>query len=101
MLRRPVIPDDCQHNAHMYYILLSPDIDRQVVIEKFKLQDISAIFHYVPLHSSPAGMNYGRAIGDMSETNDLASRLLRLPLWIGLSHQEQDSIISLIREFNE
>lgn len=101
MLRRPVIPDDCLHNAHMYYILLSPDNDRQALIKKFKMQGISAVFHYVPLHSSPAGMNYGRAAGDMNETNDLASRLLRLPLWIGLSHQQQDGIISVIRSFNE
>jgi dTDP-4-amino-4,6-dideoxygalactose transaminase len=101
VLRRPVIPGECQHNAHMYYILLSPDSDRQAVIEEFKMQDISAVFHYVPLHSSPAGMNYGRAVGNMNETNDLASRLLRLPLWIGLSNHQQDGIISVIREFNE
>lgn len=101
ILRRPVIPGECQHNAHMYYILLSPDSDRQAVIEEFKMQDISAVFHYVPLHSSPAGMNYGRAVGNMNETNDLASRLLRLPLWIGLSNHQQDGIFSVIREFNE
>src|SRR5690606_14098588 len=56
LLRRPVIPAECQHNAHMYYILLPEQQDRQAVIDGLKAQQISTVFHYVPLHSSPAGL---------------------------------------------
>jgi dTDP-4-amino-4,6-dideoxygalactose transaminase len=101
VLKRPVVPDDAKHNAHMYYILLAPEISRQEVLEKFKVQDISAVFHYVPLHTSPAGMNYGRFVGNMHHTNELSERLIRLPLWVGMSQLQQDRIISVLYKINE
>jgi dTDP-4-amino-4,6-dideoxygalactose transaminase len=61
LFRRPIVPPDCQHNGHMYYILLAPEIERQMVLDELKRNKIGAVFHYVPLHSSPAGMRFGRA----------------------------------------
>jgi dTDP-4-amino-4,6-dideoxygalactose transaminase len=88
LLRRPVVPADCRHNAHMYYVLLAPRIDRQSVINGLKRQGIDAVFHYVPLHSSPGGQRYGRAQGDMSVTVRVARALLRLPVWLGVERDQ-------------
>lgn len=92
LLRRPVIPADCQHNGHLYYILLAPGIDREVVLEALKARGIHAVFHYVPLHSSPAGRRFGRAHGELPLTNSLSARLIRLPLWIGLGEARQQRV---------
>jgi dTDP-4-amino-4,6-dideoxygalactose transaminase len=92
-LRRPIVPADCQHNAHMYYVLLSPGIDRQAVLDRLKNDGINAVFHYVPLHSSRAGQKYGRASGDLSITDSISERLIRLPLWIGLTLGQQNSVV--------
>ncbi|MBS0593603.1 MAG: dTDP-4-amino-4,6-dideoxygalactose transaminase [Proteobacteria bacterium] len=87
-LRRPVVPGHCVHNAHMYYILL-PDLQaRTAVIDKLKTLGVHSVFHYVPLHSAPAGLKYGRAHGELRVTDDVAERLLRLPLWVGLEEQQ-------------
>lgn len=99
ILRRPVLPDGCSHNAHMYYVILAAGVDRQTVLTDFKSNDISAVFHYVPLHSSPAGKRLSKSAVDMTHTNDLSSRLIRLPLWVGLSRDEQKSIIQILYEF--
>jgi dTDP-4-amino-4,6-dideoxygalactose transaminase len=98
LLRRPIIPDGCVHNAHMYYVLLAPEIDRQSVLDAFKREQISAVFHYVPLHSSPGGIRYGRAHGDLSVTNQQAERLIRLPLWVGLSQKQQDIVVKVLSD---
>ncbi|WP_416049425.1 dTDP-4-amino-4,6-dideoxygalactose transaminase [Cupriavidus basilensis] len=97
-LRRPIIPAECAHNAHMYYVLLEPGIDRQKVLERLKARGINAVFHYVPLHSAPGGMQYGRQHGSLSVTDSIASRLIRLPLWIGLTLEQQSFIVSVISE---
>jgi dTDP-4-amino-4,6-dideoxygalactose transaminase len=94
-LRRPIIPKDCQHNAHMYYILLESLEKRTEVIALLKEQNVHAVFHYVPLHNSPAGKKYGRTNGELRHTDDLADRLLRLPLWVGMD-EEQDKVIALL-----
>lgn len=96
LLRRPVIPAECDHNAHMYYVLLSPSIDRQYAIDELKQRGISTVFHYVPLHSSPAGLRYCRAVGDLPVTCTASERLLRLPLWVGLAQDEQARVIETI-----
>jgi dTDP-4-amino-4,6-dideoxygalactose transaminase len=84
LLRRPVIPAHCTHNAHLYYLLL-PTLDvRTHFIEALKERDIGAVFHYIPLHSSPAGRRYGRAHGELPVTESLSERLVRLPLWLGM-----------------
>lgn len=88
ILRRPVIPDNCRHNGHMYYILLHTLSHRSSVIDLMQQQGINTVFHYVPLHSSPAGKRYGRAAGALAQTDEVADRLLRLPLWIGVDAEE-------------
>lgn len=84
LLVSPSIPPECQHNAHMYYILLPSQAHRQHVQRALKEHDILAVPHYVPLHSSPVGSRLGRASGAMTVTDDLSARLLRLPLWVGV-----------------
>lgn len=96
VLRRPVIPESCQHNAHMYYVLLAPEIDRQAVLTELKRYEIYSVFHYVPLHSSPAGQRYGRVHGELANTNSLAERLIRLPLWVGLTEAQQAMVVNVL-----
>lgn len=96
-LRRPLVPDTCRHNAHMYYILL-PDLEtRSSLIQVLAQHHISAVFHYVPLHEAPMGRRVGRAGGELAVTTDLADRLLRLPFWIGVE-QHQPTITRLIAQ---
>ncbi len=82
-LRRPIVPHDCQHNAHVYYILLPDQLFRSPLIDRLKACNIHSVFHYVPLHTSPMGQRLGRAIGSMAVTNNISERLLRLPMWVG------------------
>lgn len=96
LLRRPVIPDSCQHNAHMYYVLLANGIDRQGVLGDLKRNEIYSVFHYVPLHSSPAGLRYGRTHGSLEITNLQSERLIRLPLWVGLAEAQQEHIVEVL-----
>ena len=85
-IRRPVIPDECEHNAHMYYLLL-PDMQaRTEFINSLKNMNISAVFHYIPLHNSPMGLKVGRIGSEMNHTEDVSDRLVRLPLWLGLEN---------------
>lgn len=89
-VRRPVIPDHCGHNAHLYYLLLHDLDDRNAFIAAMNEAGIQCIFHYVPLHNSPQGLAAGRAVGGLPVTTDVADRLVRLPLWLGLEeHQER------------
>lgn len=92
LLRRPIVPAHCQHNGHLYYVLLPQGADRGAVLGKLRQAEIQAVFHYVPLHSAPAGRHFGRAHGDLSRTTDLSERLIRLPFWIGLQEQHQQRI---------
>lgn len=98
ILRRPIVPEECQHNAHMYYVLLNPEIDRQAVLGTLKQNAIDSVFHYVPLHSSPAGQRYGRVHGSLDVTNQQSERLIRLPLWVGLTEQQQNKVIGCLLE---
>lgn len=96
VLRRPIIPSECAHNAHMYYVLLAPEVDRQRVLDEFRKHNIGAVFHYVPLHSSPAGQRYGRSHGELPITNSASERVVRLPLWIGLSEEKQSYVVNVL-----
>lgn len=96
MVRRPIIPGDCRHNAHMYYILLNSLEKRSMLIENLKEHGVNVVFHYVPLHSSPAGKRFGQVHGSMSVTQDMSDRLARLPLWIGLSGDQQEKIVDVL-----
>ena len=83
-IRRPIVPTDCEHNAHMYYLLLRDLADRTEFIQAMKQQGINCVFHYVPLHNAPQGLACARSFGELPVTSDHADRLVRLPLWVGL-----------------
>jgi dTDP-4-amino-4,6-dideoxygalactose transaminase len=99
-LRRPYIPNGCQHNGHMYYILLPSLKQRDQAIATLAQQGINAVFHYVPLHSAPAGQRYARSHGSLKNTTELAFRLLRLPMWIGLELEQERVIEQLLKILN-
>ena len=96
LLRRPVIPEACRHNAHMYYILLPSAEKRSLLMDYLRSKGINTVFHYVPLHSSEMGLVYGRPGGELDQTTDLASRLLRLPLWLGME-EHMDEVIQEVQ----
>lgn len=98
VLRRPYIPEGCQHNAHMYYVLLSSEMDRQQVLAEMKRNNIFPVFHYVPLHSSPAGRRYGKISGTLPITDAFSERLIRLPLWLNLTDAQQDKVVTVLKE---
>jgi len=79
LLRRPIVPPECKHNAHMYYLLLRNLAARSDFIARLKEKAIASVFHYVPLHSAPAGRRFGRCHGDMAVTDDISERQVRLP----------------------
>ena len=91
-VRRPVVPDECIHNAHIYYLVLRNRNERDRVIAELKVRGVAALFHYVPLHSSPAGRKLSRCATSMAVTDDLSGRLVRLPLWLGLEAFQQTVI---------
>ncbi len=97
-LRRPVISDGCEHNAHMYYLILNGQEERARFIEFMRQRDVSCVFHYVPLHSSPFGLARGRVSGECRHTEDFAERLVRLPLWLGVE-SAQDRVIEAVFDF--
>jgi dTDP-4-amino-4,6-dideoxygalactose transaminase len=93
LLQRPIVPSHCQHNAHMYYLMLE-DLDaRTRFIDGLKERGIGVVFHYVPLHSSPMGERVGRTSGDLSVTDRQSARLVRMPLWIGLE-EHMDELLA-------
>lgn len=100
-VRRPFVPPHCEHNAHMYYLVTQSLDERTKLIEHLKRQDIMAVFHYIPLHSAPAGKKYGKYVGGMQETNRVSETLLRLPLFFDITKSEQDKVVCAVLEFYE
>ena len=96
---RPFVPTECKHNAHLYYLLLPDNTTRTNYIEFMLANSMMPVFHYVPLHSSPMGLRVSKVCGDMSNTDDLSQRLVRLPLYVDLDDAEQDRIIGATLEF--
>jgi dTDP-4-amino-4,6-dideoxygalactose transaminase len=95
----PTIPESCIQNAHMFYLKVSNLDERSELIEYLKKHDIMAAFHYVPLHSASAGSRFGSFHGQDNYTTPESERLIRLPLWYGMTEQEQNQVISAIKEF--
>lgn len=95
-LRRPIVPSDCDHNGHLYYVLLPDQARRTRLINGLKGLGIFAPFHYVPLHTSPAGLRFGRAQGRLPVTERAGECLVRLPIWLGLEPQ-LDEVIEGVR----
>jgi len=83
-LIRPTVPEGCEHNAHMYYMLLPSLEARTQFIASLRTQGVQSVFHYIPLHTSPAGKAFGRSAGDLPVTVDVSDRLVRMPLWLGV-----------------
>lgn len=95
----PVIPEGCVHNAHMFYIKTGDLEERQVLIQALREQGILAVFHYIPLHSSPAGKKFGRFHGEDRYTTRESERLLRLPMYYSLTEENVNDVVSVIEEF--
>ena len=96
LLRRPIIPAECKHNAHMYYLLMPTAEMRNTVMEALRVQGVNAIFHYIPLHSSPAGQHFGRADGNLSVTDAVSSQIIRLPLWLGMNVGQINYVVKAV-----
>ena len=92
-VRLPIVPKECDQSYHMFYLLLPSLADRQALIGHLAQRGILAVFHYVPLHSSQAGQKYGRQSGDLPITDSISERLIRLPLWIGLTLDQQNYVV--------
>ncbi len=95
-LRRPMVPAEARHNAHMYYVLLPSLAARTAFIAGLAERGVHGVFHYVPLHDSVAGRRYGRAHGSLARTEDLSDRLVRLPLWMGMSDADVNGVIDAV-----
>ncbi len=97
----PVVPEGCVHNAHMFYLKTADERERSELIAWLKEKDILAVYHYVPLHSSPAGRRYGRFCGEDRYTTRESERLLRLPMYYGLTLDQVDLVAEWVKRFYE
>jgi dTDP-4-amino-4,6-dideoxygalactose transaminase len=93
LLRRPVVPDGCEHSGHLYYLLMHTEAERDEMIRRLGADGIRSVFHYVPLHDSPAGSRFGRTSGPVDVAVSASSRLLRLPLWSGMGEEEVSRVV--------
>jgi dTDP-4-amino-4,6-dideoxygalactose transaminase len=90
------VPLEAGHNGHIYRLLIDDASRRADVLAALQQQGIGATFHYVPLHSSPAGRKHGRVAGSMAVTHDIASRIIRLPLYNSLTKSDQETVIQAV-----
>ncbi|SFN78248.1 dTDP-4-amino-4,6-dideoxygalactose transaminase [Pseudobutyrivibrio sp. UC1225] len=97
----PTIPEGCEHNAHMFYLKCKDLEERTALISFAKENDILMVFHYIPLHSAPAGKKYGRFSGEDVYTTKESERLVRLPLYYGFTKEDRDKVIQTVRKFYE
>ena len=95
----PVIPDECVHNAHMFYIKTKDMEERSALIQALDEKDIISVFHYIPLHSSEAGLRFGEFRGEDEYTTKESERLLRLPMYYGLTEEDTDRVIDAVHSF--
>ena len=97
-IQGPTIPVDCQHNAHMYYILAASHAEQDHILDHLKSQGVMAVFHYIPLHSAPAGKRFGRTSGgELKVTDDLYARLIRLPLWPDMTEGDIQRVVETVQ----
>ena len=95
-LKRPFIPDHCEQNGHMFYVLVNDGETRTQLLRALNDGGINAVFHYVPLHSSAAGRRFGRAASELSVTDSISERLIRFPLWIGMVEADVQRAVSIV-----
>lgn len=98
-IQLPVIPEECEHNAHMFYIKAKDLEERTRLISYLKENGVMAVFHYIPLHTAPAGEKYGEFRGEDKYTTSESERLVRLPLYYGLTEEDQTMVIKLVNKF--
>ena len=99
MVRLPYCPAEAEHNAHMYYLIVDDVDTRTRLIASLREVGIHAVFHYVPLHSSPMGQRFGYRDGDLPNTERISQRLVRLPFYYSLTRGEQDEVVRQIERF--
>jgi dTDP-4-amino-4,6-dideoxygalactose transaminase len=90
---RPTIPAECEHNAHLFYLLLPDGLSQADMLADLNRRGVNAIFHYIPLHTAPAGRRFGRTAGPLPVTDSVSRRLVRLPLWAGLTPDAADQVV--------
>lgn len=95
----PTIPKECIHNAHMFYLKMKDLDDRSKYLSMMRSKEIGCVFHYVPLHSAPAGLKYGRFSGTDEYTTKESERLVRLPMYYGLSKEDQDTVLDMTKNY--
>lgn len=95
----PYVPEECKHNAHMFYVKAKDLEERTALISYLKENGVGSAFHYVPLHSAEAGLKYGRFHGEDRYTTKESERLLRLPMYYGLTKEETDKVVECVHDF--
>lgn len=95
----PVIPDGCSHNAHMFYIKVRDNAERKSLMDHLGEKEIMSVFHYVPLHTSEAGLRFGEFRGEDRYTTSDSMKLLRLPMYYGLTDEDIDTVTDAVKEF--
>jgi len=95
-LRGPHVPSHCEHNGHMFYVLLNDGASRSRVLQALNAGGINAVFHYVPLHTSTAGRRFARTAGPLPHTTSTAERLIRLPMWIGMTERDVEHAAAIV-----
>jgi len=101
ILRTPGLPDDCTTNFHLFYVILEDEETRNSLMDYLKSRGVLAVFHYVPLHTSPVGLSMGYRQGMLPVTESISSRLLRLPFYYELGQEDQEYVVDCINEFFE
>lgn len=99
LIELPVIPDECEHNAHMFYFKARNIEERTKLLSFMKENDVLAVFHYIPLHTAPAGLKYGVFSGEDKYTTVESERLARLPMYYGLTESDQTKVIETVKKF--
>jgi dTDP-4-amino-4,6-dideoxygalactose transaminase len=99
LIELPTLPNGCIHNAHMFYLKVKDLEERTTLLEYLKQNGILAVFHYVPLHSAPAGVKFGRFDGVDKFTTSESEKLIRVPLFYGIQDEEIKHIVSTVERF--
>ena len=99
LVELPYIPSECEHNAHMFYLKTKDLDERTRLIAYLKDNDVNAVFHYVPLHTAPAGLKYGEFVGEDRYTTSESERLVRLPLYYNLKKEDREKVIECVINF--
>jgi dTDP-4-amino-4,6-dideoxygalactose transaminase len=95
----PFVPKECEHNAHMFWLKVKNLEERSKLLEFLKINEVYAVFHYIPLHSSVAGLKFGRFNGYDKYTTAESERIIRLPMYYGLSQSAREKVASVVYEY--